>query len=131
MGAWLYVADAGHRWSWFGGTVFGMGMSFAVYARDAVPAYIENWRTGAEAERRTAARLGRPYWLAVSDVQTGKSNIDHVLVGAGGVYAVETKDLGGSAQVVGDRVLVTRRHDKDARQPRWCRRQRPRDSILA
>jgi len=116
-GAWLYVADAGHRWSWFGGAVFGIGMSFAAYARDTVPAYIENWRTGAEAERRTAARLGRlrrRHWSAVHDVQTGKSNIDHVLVGAAGVFAVETKDLGGSVQVLGDRVLVTQRHDKDA-----------------
>lgn len=116
----LYVADFGHRWSWFGGALFGIGLSLVVYARDAVPEYIEHWRTGADAERRTAAKLGglrRRGWTLVHDVDTGHGNYDHVVAGPAGVFLLETKELGGRVRVEGDIIHVDRRHDPDARYP--------------
>lgn len=38
-------------------------------------------------------------WLPLHDVSTGRGNIDHVLVGPGGVFTVETKSHGGRRQV--------------------------------
>jgi hypothetical protein len=55
---------------------------------------------GADAERWTASALRRARprgWRLVNDVSLGHGNIDHVLVGPGGVIAVETKWTAASA----------------------------------
>lgn len=48
---------------------------------------------GAEAEQWTAAELGKldHRWLVFHDVPLSQSNIDHVAIGPGRVYAIETK----------------------------------------
>lgn len=54
----------------------------------------ESWRRGAEGEDRTAVELGklRRYgWHVVSHVPFAAGDVDHLLVGPGGVVAVETK----------------------------------------
>jgi Nuclease-related domain len=90
---------------------------------DCPPAYIENWRTGSEGERRTARALAplrkRGYALLhdLPDRGTGEhggsSNIDHVVVCAGGVFLLDSKQLGGDASIDADNVHV-QRHDDDA-----------------
>ena len=48
-----------------------------------------------------AAALGRASrgWRAIHDVDTGRGNIDHVLVGPGGILTVETKSHRGRVAV--------------------------------
>lgn len=65
----------------------------------------ERWRRGADGERevgRVLAGLESEGWLALHDVSLGRGNVDHVLVGPGGIFAIETKSHPGKIGV--DRV---------------------------
>lgn len=67
------------------------------------------WRRGAEGEERVARSLLRlPYgWHVFHDITIGSrgSNIDHLAIGPGGVYALNTKNLTGKVWV-GERVIL-------------------------
>ena len=55
---------------------------------------IMRWHRGALGEEHVGAIIDslRPDgWLAIHDASTGRGNIDHVLVGPGGLFTVETK----------------------------------------
>jgi hypothetical protein len=43
--------------------------------------------------------LGAEGWLAVHDVATGRGNVDHIVVGPGGLFTVETKSRRGRVDV--------------------------------
>ena len=56
------------------------------------------WLRGAEGEEAVGAileSLTAEGWQVIHDVTFGRGNIDHVVVGPGGVFAVETKSHGG------------------------------------
>lgn len=56
------------------------------------------WQRGAEGEERVGGileGLAGDGWHVIHDVTFGRGNIDHVVVGPGGVFAVETKSHGG------------------------------------
>ena len=61
------------------------------------------WRRGASGERVTAMWLGRlpEGWHVFHDVPVGDrgANIDHVVIGPGGVFTVNTKNLTGKLWV--------------------------------
>lgn len=60
---------------------------------------VDRWRSGALGEEHVGAVIDglRPLgWLALHDVSTGRGNIDHVLVGPGGIFTIETKGHGGT-----------------------------------
>jgi hypothetical protein len=61
------------------------------------------WRKGAEGERVTGRWLGRlpDGWHVFHDVPVGAhgANIDHVVVGPGGVFTINTKNLTGKVWV--------------------------------
>src|SRR3954452_4209948 len=62
----------------------------------------ERWARGAAGEERVGAivdALADRGWRAIHDVDTGRGNIDHVLVGPGGVLTVETKSHRGRVAV--------------------------------
>jgi hypothetical protein len=74
----------------FGGCL----LTFVMSAREwAVPAYIKNWQTGAEGEKRTAKILDRlgPEWRVRHDLQRRYGNVDHVLYGPAGVFLLDSK----------------------------------------
>lgn len=100
----------------FIGVGLGAGGTFVMAMAMSPPAHIERWREGAEGERRTAKAL-KPLlnagWVVVHDIQTGKANRDHVLVGAPGVFVLETKNLGGLASVADDKLKVRWRDARD------------------
>jgi hypothetical protein len=58
---------------------------------------IGRWARGAQGERKVGAILDTlgPQWHALHDVSLGRGNIDHVLVGPGGAFTVETKSHRG------------------------------------
>jgi Nuclease-related domain len=61
------------------------------------------WRRGANGERVTSFWLGRlpEGWYVFHDIPIGArgANIDHLVIGPGGVYTVNTKNLTGTIRV--------------------------------
>lgn len=60
------------------------------------------WSRGAEGEETVGAILeglaGNGWWV-IHDVALGRGNIDHIVVGPGGIFSVETKSHGGRIPV--------------------------------
>lgn len=94
----------------------GAAAAMVLVLGDSPPWHIERWRQGAEGEKRTAKAL-RPLtrrgWALVNDVDTGRGNIDHILVGPAGVFLIETKNLGGIVSVERGALAVRWREDPD------------------
>jgi hypothetical protein len=61
------------------------------------------WRTGANGERITGWWLGRlpEGWFVFHDIPVGHrgANIDHLVIGPGGVFTINTKNLSGAIVV--------------------------------
>ncbi|HEX2266057.1 MAG TPA: nuclease-related domain-containing protein, partial [Solirubrobacterales bacterium] len=60
------------------------------------------WRRGAEGEEvvgQVLEGLSADGWHVLHDVSFGRGNIDHIAVGPGGVFTVETKSHGGRLSV--------------------------------
>lgn len=60
------------------------------------------WRRGAEGEEvvgRILEGLSADGWQVIHDVTFGRGNIDHIAIGPGGVFTVETKSHGGRRSV--------------------------------
>jgi len=65
-------------------------------------ARIGRWSRGAEGERKVGEileELESAGWRVLHDVSLGRGNIDHVLVGPGGAFTVETKSNRGSLRL--------------------------------
>jgi hypothetical protein len=91
-GAWLYAA------------IFIAGayttLTFMMWM--IVPARIQNLRTGAEGEVQTAKeldRLTKSGWRPIHDRALDRCNVDHIEIGPGGVYVIDTKNWNGEIKV--------------------------------
>jgi len=95
------------------------GATGALYMafRDAPPAHIEKWRTGSEGEHRTAnavRRLVGAGWRVWHDIpRANGTNIDHVVVGAAGVFLLDTKNFEGEARVEDGELRIRWLEDPD------------------
>jgi hypothetical protein len=68
----------------------------------AVPDRIDKWRRGAEGERRTARklrRLERRGWIALHSTPTKYGDRDHILLGPGGIFLLDSKVRRGQLSV--------------------------------
>lgn len=104
--------------SWFAGMIFGALVGVWLWLRDSPPRYVEQWQDGVEGERKTAKAL-RPLegkgWTVVHDIQQRYGNYDHVAVGPGGVYLLDSKNLQGIVEIRNGMPHLSRRHDPEAR----------------
>lgn len=86
---------------------------FAVARFRDAPTYERNWRVGAEGEEKVGARLEKlrkQGWFALHAIPIGEhgSDIDHVVIGPGGVFCINTKThLGKNVWVGGNTVMVS------------------------
>lgn len=85
---------------------------------DSVRSHIERWGIGAAGERRTE-RVLRPHqrvgWTIAHDLDLpGAGNIDHLAVGPGGVFVLDSKAWSGVVTVDQDGAPITPRDDPDA-----------------
>src|SRR5215212_1786597 len=58
----------------------------------------DSWAQGAEGEEvvgRILEGLAAKGWHVIHDVSFGRGNIDHIVVGPGGIYTIETKSRAG------------------------------------
>lgn len=90
-------------------TVFGLrGMPLLLVELVAVGAMLagdrlysaqaDRWLRGAAGERAVGAVLAQledEGWRALHDISLGRGNVDHVLVGPGGIFTIETKSHPG------------------------------------
>lgn len=109
----LFLLIPAHREFYVGlllGSFLGMYMAMV----DSPPEWIDKWRRGAEGERQTAKRLRdlkRAGWHVLHDMQRPRWNLDHLVVGPGGVFLLDTKAWSGEIEIAGGRVAV--RHSDD------------------
>lgn len=92
------------------GLVAGVFAGVWIVLRDSPPGYLENWRRGAEGERRTRRELLKLGWHFVEDVPDSRGNFDHIAVGPAGVFHLETKFPSGIAEIVDGTLRVRGRH---------------------
>jgi Nuclease-related domain len=96
------------------GAYLGAALACYMWLRDSPPFYIEKWRLGADGERATGkalASLRREGWHTLHDLPTPRGNRDHVVVGPGGAFLLDSKNLGGEVSVQGDVLRVERLDD--------------------
>lgn len=82
---------------------FLIGVFFVMYSLGGhISAF--RWWLGAEGERETAKEIERlgPDWHCEHDLEHGRGNWDHVLVGPAGVFLLDSKLLHGTAAAGGD-----------------------------
>jgi hypothetical protein len=112
----IYATHERDGWMFLAGALFGMALVMTSVLRDEPPAYIASWRRGAEGERKTAKAL-QPLlgagWHAAHDLQDTYGNVDHVVVGPGGVFLLETKNWEAVVDVIDGVPRMRRRHDPD------------------
>jgi Nuclease-related domain len=126
----VVVVARGDRWLTLVAASFGLLLGAYLVLRESPPEYIENWRTGAEGERKTArvlAPLRREGFELLHDLPdrhtakspNAKGNLDHVVVSNAGVFVLDSKLLGGEASIRGDTVRVQRRDDDEDSYDLW------------
>jgi hypothetical protein len=100
-------------YSFLTGFAAGGIAAIVIWLRDVAPPYVENWRQGAEGEAQTHRTLAGNNWTVLDDIDTGKGNLDHVVVVPGGVFLLETKNPIGVAEIRAGTPWVHRHHDPD------------------
>jgi hypothetical protein len=75
----------------------------------------ENWGLGFRGENRTSAVLRKLGWAFVGDVDNGHGNYDHIVIGAAGVFLIESKNYRGTVQLEEGIPRLRRRHDPAAK----------------
>jgi hypothetical protein len=117
LAGFAFLIKDGHPYAWGAGAITGAFATVWIALRDEPPAYIENWRAGAEGERKTAKAL-RPLQRSglrvLHDVQARYGNYDHVAVGRAGVFLLETKNPKGVVELRNGVPHMRRRLDPDA-----------------
>lgn len=97
------------------GGIAGGFLALYMWVRDEPPEHVKRHRDGAEGERATAKAL-KPLtdagWHVIHDIDTGRGNRDHVLIGPAGLFLIDSKKLGGRITIEGDTVQVERLDDE-------------------
>ena len=110
---------ASQRWpvhAWTLGIFAGAFFTFFLLLRWSPPGWIENWQYGAWGEQATAKvlrELEREGWIVLHDLPAGRGNVDHIAIGPGGVFLLDSKRLAGSVTVDEEAVMVRRLDDPD------------------
>jgi hypothetical protein len=112
LGALVQPDHMGFYW----GLGLGISVTTLIALGDSPPERIDKWRRGVYGEKATAKRLRglvRRGWVLVHDIDIGRGNIDHVLIGPPGVFVLESKWLAGVLSVSRGVLTVTSREDPD------------------
>lgn len=117
LAGFVILALDGHALAWIAGLTTGALGACWFVMRDEPPFYIEKWNEGAQGERKTAKALKpleRSGLQVFHDVQSPRGNYDHIAVGLGGVFLLETKNPKGVVEIREGVPHVCRRLDPDA-----------------
>lgn len=94
----------------YAGFVLGGGWAMILWVWDDPPEWIGRWKRGAEGETRTEKAL-RPLekegWRSYHDRSGRYGNLDHIAVGPGGVFLLDSKNLSGQVSLEPNGLRVT------------------------
>jgi hypothetical protein len=105
---WLYAPRGEFLAGLFVGSVYGT----AFWIWDDPPEFIAKWKQGADGERKTGdilKRLEKDGWRSVHGRQARFGDLDHIAVGPGGIFLLNTKNLAGSITVEVDGLTASYR----------------------
>jgi hypothetical protein len=113
VAAWLAAARAAPHLAAPAGLTVAAGLGWLLHFRSSRDTLA--WRRGAAGERRTArllAPLERRGWAVLHDLAIANSpaNIDHLVIGPGGVLAIDSKQYRGRLRVDRDGMVWHGRH---------------------
>jgi hypothetical protein len=113
LAAWLLATQVVSHLSALAGAIVAAGLAWRLRFR--VTPDILAWRRGAAGERRTARLLGpleRRGWAVLHDlaIPGTQANIDHLVIGPGGVVVIDTKQYRGRLWLDADGLLWRGRH---------------------
>lgn len=115
-GALLLLSIGRDFGSWYMGFLTGGVMGVYVSFREEVPEYIRRHLEGGIGEQKTGRAL-EPLrelgYVIRHDLRREFGNWDHIVVGPGGVFLIDSKNLGGAASIEGDVVRVWRTPDDE------------------
>jgi hypothetical protein len=86
----------------YAGLILGGFVGMIVWVRDDPPEFIAKWKRGAEGERQTGRvlkRLEQHGWHSVHDRAGKYGNLDHIVVGPGGIFLLDSKNLSGTVML--------------------------------
>src|SRR5215217_3420813 len=111
--AWLLATQVVPHLAALAGVTVAAGLGWRLRFRVAADTLA--WRRGAAGERRTArllAPLERRGWAVLHDlaIPGSQANIDHLVIGPGGVVVIDTKQYRGRLQLDRDTMLWHGRH---------------------
>jgi Nuclease-related domain len=108
--SWLFLPRFGE---FFAGLWIGSGIGMAWWVWDDPPEWTAKWKRGATGEHLTEKQLGaleQEGWRTFHDREGAYGNLDHVVVGPGGVFLLDSKNLSGRISVEEDG--LTARHSE-------------------
>jgi hypothetical protein len=113
LAAWLLAAQVVPHLAALAGVTVAAGLAWQLRFRSSPDT--SAWRRGAAGERRTArllAPLERCGWAVLHDlaIPGSPANIDHLVVGPGGVLVIDTKQYRGRLRLDADGLLWHGRH---------------------
>ena len=125
LAAWLLATQIASHLAALAGVTVAAGLAWRLRFR--VSPDTVAWRRGAAGERRTARLLGpleRRGWAVLHDlaIPGSNANIDHLVIGPGGVVVIDTKQYRGRLRLDADGLLWHGRHLLVAtlRKVRWA-----------
>lgn len=98
MGAALVLAVLGFFWWPFSFVCLVIGLGVFVLSSRNRALDFDRWLKGASGEsqvRNALKELESLDFVVLDDIDIGRGNIDHIVVGPAGVFAIETKNRGG------------------------------------
>ena len=113
LAAWLLATQVVSHLAALAGVTVAAGLAWRLRFRPS-PATLA-WRRGAAGERRTArllAQLERRGWAVLHDlaIPGTQANIDHLVIGPGGVVVIDTKQYRGRLWLDSDGLMWHGRH---------------------
>jgi hypothetical protein len=113
LAAWLLATQVAAHLAALAGVTVAAGLAWRLRFRPSAATLA--WRRGAAGERRTGRLLGsleRHGWAVLHDlaIPGSSANIDHLVIGPGGVVVIDTKQYRGRLQQDHDGLLWHGRH---------------------
>ncbi len=96
---------------WLGGGAAGAILAL----RNTPPAYLQTWGDGDAGKRATHKVLAELGWELIEDVDRGRGNYDHILIGPPGIFLIHSKNWTGVTSIVDGHPKLARRHDPESR----------------